>query len=704
MRNEKISFKPRARLMAQLGDQLIKNESIAMLELVKNCYDADAKEVKVRMFNIDEPDLGEISIEDDGNGMTYDTVRNVWMEPGTENKKNILTKMITNKEKSPLNRLPLGEKGIGRFGVHKLGHKIQLITRAFNSLEVFLEIDWTVFESNDYLEDVPIRIIERTPEIFTGEKTGTYIQITNLKASWTRGMLRDVYRSINSLNSPFDTLDKFTVSIDTNKQNWLEKLLKFEEISNNALYRVDMELSGNMLLDYKYNFTPWPVLSKLSPREHHRTNIELVTKKRVENDDGKKKTVLVPINLSQLGIGTVKIKLLIFDLDSSILKLGFTDVDGIRKYLDKNGGIALYRDKVRVENDNDWLGLESRRINDPTRGLSYKLVIGAVYLDRDSSIGLEEKTNREGLIQNNAFNTLRDAVMCALYKVEVDRKIDKDLLRKYYGPNSKSEPVVSSIAELREKVDKKIKDEVLQKEFSSCLDNIENDYKYINEVYLKSASAGLSLSIVIHEIEKIIFELKRAIKSETASLHIKTLINHLEKVTNSYAEIIRNKKRNESDLIEIINEAIFSTKYRLLVHDIEIVDGYSAFEDNCTIKCTESLIISTLINLMDNSIWWMEYTHIKNKKIYLGISNEMPGYKSIIIADNGMGFTLPTEQIIKPFITDKPDGIGLGLYLASEIMDSNKGKLIFPPQGDFTIPKEFENGAIIVLAFKEDDK
>ena len=72
-------FKPKARLLLQLGDQLIRSESIALLELIKNSYDAHASTVRVSMENIDQPAKGKIVIEDDGSGMNVDIIKNVWM-------------------------------------------------------------------------------------------------------------------------------------------------------------------------------------------------------------------------------------------------------------------------------------------------------------------------------------------------------------------------------------------------------------------------------------------------------------------------------------------------------------------------------------------------------------------------------------------------------------------------------------------------
>ena len=99
---KQISFKSRARLMPQIGDQLIKNESIALLELVKNAYDADAPDVWVEMWDIDKTDKGKIIVKDNGDGMDLSIVENSWMEIGTDNKKNLLDDYILNHKKSAL--------------------------------------------------------------------------------------------------------------------------------------------------------------------------------------------------------------------------------------------------------------------------------------------------------------------------------------------------------------------------------------------------------------------------------------------------------------------------------------------------------------------------------------------------------------------------------------------------------------------------
>ena len=119
MNNIPDTFRITPRVIAHLGESLIKNESIALLELVKNSYDANATKCDV-IFEETQGKISRIIISDNGSGMNADIIRNVWLVIGTDNKKKII-------EQGTEGRYPLGEKGIGRLGVHKLGNKITLI-------------------------------------------------------------------------------------------------------------------------------------------------------------------------------------------------------------------------------------------------------------------------------------------------------------------------------------------------------------------------------------------------------------------------------------------------------------------------------------------------------------------------------------------------------------------------------------------------
>ena len=84
LRKSKLPMRPRARLMLLLGEQLIRDETIAVFELVKNAYDADATRVRIKMSDVEEEEGGRIIVEDNGHGMNWKTVTTVYLEPGTD--------------------------------------------------------------------------------------------------------------------------------------------------------------------------------------------------------------------------------------------------------------------------------------------------------------------------------------------------------------------------------------------------------------------------------------------------------------------------------------------------------------------------------------------------------------------------------------------------------------------------------------------
>ncbi len=698
---DKTFFKPRARLMLELGEQLIKNESVAILEMVKNCYDAFARNVEVRLENLDDVVNGFIVIEDDGIGMSKDTIINHWMEPATSNKKKIVDGCKEAICHNGIVRVPLGEKGIGRFGAHKLGNCIKLISKCESAegvqmKEVYFEINWNDFDNDKYLSDVEIEVFEREPEIFLGDSCGTRIEISGLRHQWSAREYRSVYRSILALNSPFKVDDSFSVKIFSNHQDWEKGLISFEELQEMALYKANIVLENDMITEYAYEFTPWSILSKVNSRkssEYKNTPIlDLADKKKQDR-----------INLKPFKIGKVTIELRIFDLDSYILNLGFpNEKNTLKNYLKQNGGIAIYRDNMRLyeygEESNDWLGLGARRINNPSKTISGRLVVGAVYLDRLSSGDLVEKTSREGFIENAAYDCFVKAVLYAISCVENDRMLDKADLRLYYSGTYKN-PVLDSVRSLKETIDKKIKDESLRKELNSALGNIEREYIDISNMYVKSSSIGLNMSMVVHEIDKILKELEKGVKEEGASIHIKGLVSDLSMRISSYAELIKTTKMKKTEIMTLVDSTLNVFKYRTRAHKLEI-NRMPSFNEG-KIECAESLVRSAIMNILDNSIYWLEKYEVAQKKILFLEYVPEPGFRGLLIVDNGKGFTVPKDKLTMPFISKKEDGMGLGLHLVSEIMSTIGGKLLFPDNLDFELPEEYEQGAAVALIFKE---
>jgi signal transduction histidine kinase len=260
-----------------------------------------------------------------------------------------------------------------------------------------------------------------------------------------------------------------------------------------------------------------------------------------------------------------------------------------------------------------------------------------------------------------------------------------------------------SIAELKDTIEKNVTDSALKKELNVIISKIDTEYTRVSAILLKSAGLGLSLSVIIHEIEKVIKELNIAIKRDDSIQKIRSLSGHLAKLIKGYSIIISSYGNKKEDLAKLIEQATFNVEYRLEAHKIEVEKDFLKYKNSMKADCSRDLIIGTLMNIFDNSIYWLEYSRVKGRKIYISLSDYIPGYISIIIADNGNGFGLSPEEMVQPFMSLKPGGMGLGLHIANEVMSSNGGSLQFPQKGEVSIPAEFKNGAVLALAFKIQD-
>jgi signal transduction histidine kinase len=706
----KTVFKPRARLLLQLGDQLIKNENIAVLELVKNSYDADARNITIKMARVDDKKLGRIEILDDGIGMDDDVIKNAWLEPGSDYK---AKQYQSNKRSSKYNRLPIGEKGIGRFGVHKLGDKIELITRKKDEDEIVVNIDWNDFSKNKYLEKAEIEVIGRTPEYFKRNRFGTRIIITELRTVWDRRMVRDLYRALFTLASPFKTVDHFTIKFEIDNEDWLSGLIKWEDVKDSAFYYFKAKLKGTEIQEFKYQFTPSENLVKVKAKEITQNDPFIEENQTIEvtlKEDKKKKVI---INLDKHNIGEIDFEGYIFDRDLKILSLSkVSNLKQLKDYLNENGGIRVYRDNLRIneygESGNDWLNLDLRRVNTPGKRVSNNIILSVINLNREGSSDLIEKTNREGFVENEAYNDFKAAILYTLDLVEKLRQIDKSELRDKYNPSKQEEPVLHLTSELKIYIEKNIKEEKVRDKIKDYIDNIEKDYNEINEILLTSAGAGLTLGLGIHEIEKLVKSLVSAAKSEEISNNLNDLIKDIQTTVNNYLSLLKQNDKDIYPLKKLISSALSNVSYRLKIHDIKIIKNYEKLTIDPKIDCSRRFILSSILNIIDNSTYWLDKKSFNlkkisqnfQKKIYLDLIPEKDNEISLLIADNGNGFTLPTAHIVKPFITAKNDGMGLGLHITNQIMKAIKGELIFPEKGDYDLPEEFVNGAVIVLRFK----
>lgn len=145
-------IKAKSHILSLLGNELIGSDSLAIFELVKNAYDADAENVKITFIDLNTSNQ-KIMIEDDGHGMTSEVIQDVWLTIGTDFKRG-----RNRKESAKFKRVSFGNKGVGRLAVHKLAKVITLETQTQGDMfSNRLTIDWkTLIESKEYIQELQV--------------------------------------------------------------------------------------------------------------------------------------------------------------------------------------------------------------------------------------------------------------------------------------------------------------------------------------------------------------------------------------------------------------------------------------------------------------------------------------------------------------------------------------------------------------------
>ena len=706
----RLHFRPRARILQLLGDELIGSPRLAVFELVKNAYDADAETVRVVLNNIERVDAS-IVVEDDGDGMTLETIRDIWLVPGHDHR----ARQRKASERTRLNRLPLGEKGVGRFAAHKLGNRIELITRAKEKPECVVSIDWAALIRQTELSDAVVQVTTRDPIVFGGAKTGTRITISELRESrWTRGQVRRLQRQITSIASPFTSRsDRFETWLEVpGYEDWVTDVPDVEVLLRRAPWKFRFRFD-NGRFDWKYWFQGVPGIGierrtleqseqpLLIPRE--RDVDELGVDQRARRS--RTRPVVADASTSE-GTGPVEGRFYVFDRDRMVLnRLGESQL--IRNYLDENGGIRVYRDNVRVYNygepGDDWLGLDLRRVNAPTRNISRNIVIGAVDLSLAASAGLVEKTNREGFVENHAFGRLQRIVTGALTPLEVERKRDKDNIRRLTASGADTETV--RIRRPLQKLRAVARGSNVATEIEPLIDKVERDYDELRDAMLRAGLSGMGLAIVFHEVEHGVRALCDLIEQGAEQDVVRAKARELARVLGGFADLLRKGKRRPYSLNNLIRRVHDINRVRFRKHHVRlhcpvIEEGAPQVMSNFVF----GLALGALNNLLDNAFYWLrvrwpeESTDTPGRAIHMNINVDLAEGPAVVVADTGPGFSDDPQDLTRPFFSRRPEGMGVGLYYADLVMELGDGLLLFPDAREADVPTEFD-GAVLAMVF-----
>ncbi|MBJ7556033.1 ATP-binding protein [Marinomonas spartinae] len=707
-------FRANAHLLKLLGDELIGDDRLAVFELVKNAYDANATKVDVTL-NLENDNPNIIIWDHHGSGMTEDDILNKWMEIGTNSKRS-KNRVRT---PAPLNRLPLGEKGVGRLAVHKLGKKLTINTRAEDSQEHQITIDWPkLIGEAQYIEDTKVTITPlNTPKYFESE-TGTRIEIGDLNNThWTRGDLRRLKRLLTSLISPFKSVSDFDVKLSVpGRENDVSDVLEAQDILDKAMWTYDFIIDENGKFSSTYAFNPPRTFKELasSSSETQDEALELLEPSKEEElarDQAIRESLLLKQEDLQ-GIGAISGTFYVFMKTPAVLN-AIGSPQFVKEYLKEQSGVRVYRDGIRVfnygEGKDDWLGLNAGRINMPGQKIDTGMVIGGIDLNLEDSDGLKEKTNREGFDENDTYKRYRWIVASVIEDFHLKHRRDREALDLYLkGDVKDASPATSRFAENIEAIKKTIKTHNLEEKMGGKVAQIESDYYQMREVTLSSGIAGINLAVIFHEVERGVDELNESIRHADDYDILLKRAEHLAELLEGFAPLLRRNEQKTFNIKALTQKIMQLNKHRFEYHNVTFscpinTDESESFE----VTAPFGLLQATLTNLVDNSIHW---TSLKAEKENSGFKpairiDSLPNWfkegPALVVMDNGPGFSLTPEEAKQPFKTSRPGGMGVGLYYSDKVMETIGGSLLICHPDDLELPEQYQGAAVVMLFNKE---
>lgn len=704
--SNKHPFRANAHLLKLLGDQLIGDDRLAIFELVKNSYDADAEHVDV-IVDIDS-DTPQIIVWDKmGDGMSIDTVKNKWLEIGTSSKRGI------NRIRTVKGRMPLGEKGVGRLAVHKLGSNLVINTKAEDRKEVKIVIDWPQLISGaTYIHETQVNVEELdSPEFFLNGETGTRIEIKNLhNTSWERKHVRKLKRLITTLQSPFASPEGFDISLDIKgRSSDMEDMLEAEDVLRRAIWTFDFKLSENGQFYYEYTFTP-PESFKLDERTESKLDkLELIpltkSQKKLRKKEDSDKYLVTASDME--GIGPIEGKFFIYTGNRKVLNAQGSYQE-IRNYLEEQSGIRVYRDGIRVFNygepNDDWLGLNAKRINNPGARTSTNNIIAAVDLNLEKSYDLKEKTNREGFDEDESYQKFHHILTSAFEQFQIIHLEDRTKLEN--AAKGEIDPI-GNFEENIEEIKSIIKEHGLSKELSGKVAQIETEFKELRDVTVTAGIAGMNLSVIFHEVEKGVDQLNADIQRNADYEQLRVRADQLAKIVEGFTPLLRRNEHVRFNISELVNDFYNEISFRLDYHNIvsswPIKTGESKdFE----IKAPYGLVRGALSNIIENAVHWIKLEKEKQGDKYtpaikvMSLVDHFEEGPALVILDNGPGFTLSPDLAVQPFKTKRPGGAGLGLYYTDQLMTSLRGRVVISSAEKLGL-KEPHSGAAVVLVFND---
>lgn len=698
--NDTYRVRPAGRHILTIGRELIQDPYAAVVELVKNAYDADSPDVEIAFQASADRNRYTISILDHGHGMSRETVIKKWLVPSTGDK------LV--RKTSPAGRTMQGRKGIGRFAAAILGEDLLLETTTPEGQKTVVYVAWKDFESAEYLDQVEILVEDRKD----AGAQGTCLTITgnaSTLSEWDQRQIDKLRFELKKLISPVKlpsraqpktSNDTFVISLS---------LDGFLEGQKEPIYEI---------------IEPYPIFDLYDYRIAGEIGAD-GTGTLTYSQQKTRNTVSEEISFTHklgTGCGELIIDIRVYDREKeaveSLIGRGLKDEAGnyvsklqARQLLDQYNGIGVYRNGFRIrplgDADFDWLRLNEQRVQNPSLRIGGNQVIGYVQIQSEELSGLTEKSARDGLRENAAFGSLKQITKAVIAKLEERRfayrkkaglsrpalKLEREL-EKLFSYDDLKKGIREKI--LRHGGTQEAADELLRiiTKDEVQRNQIANDIRQAVAIYQGQATLGKIINVILHEGRRPLNYFKNEIPNLSFWLSAYLETGDPEKLAKflpsakgvglnadvfvklfSRLDPLAAKERSDKRPI-LLKPAVLSAlavfTEDMKAHSIvPTVVGPEHFR----YTCWEQDIYAIFTNLLDNSIYWMKEKKSPQREINIVISAKSADLEYIDYRDTGPGIEpelIRTEVIFEPeFSTKSEGGTGLGLAIAGEAAARN---------------------------------
>ncbi len=619
-------------------------------------------------------------------------------------------------------RLPLGEKGVGRFSADKLGLHLEIISRFcrfdpktqevvfLSPLEVIVKIEGNKFLESAYLDEIECTWETRIPEEFKEGDHGTLLRISQLRSDWDKKLVKKVHLGLARLSSPISKAEDFEIWFKCGNFKEFNGLIQ-NPLLKNAPYLLDADINSSGIMTYTIR-TP--------DGTGKPDSVDLRKgQERFEIKRGK------DIDLRMPTCGPFRFKLYAFERDRRFWKKYEMDKEKL-ELLNALCGVSIYRDNFRVlpygEQGNDWLNFDRRRVLNPGKVLGNDRVVGYVEISQSLNPQLKDKTNREGLIEvGDAFNDLRDLAIEAADLLGLQRymgsphtkrskeKVEEAIVEIDTGRDivsNSSEATFAALERANENISSGRMDEARNEILSATITVDKNKdatkkidsgkRKLLEELAVSEEAINnlIALSGIGMTAERMTHEFSRSVRLAEQQLQkslgvLSRFKEHPEVTENirlaiSQMEIVRTglqqleplyySKRRYTECLDVSEiarsmKAFFSSSINDLGVKVNVVEN-----GKLSINMGKGHLMQIFSNLFDNSLYWLKFKPIREgREIKVVVTAKE---RSIIFADDGPGIDPKIEtHLFEPFISLKPDGRGLGLYIINDILQNYKSEI-----------------------------